>query len=49
MEDKRNGKAQREQAHQNPKRQIRPVSLFLYHKMVAVCCFVWSLLDSLAL
>ena len=43
MEDKRNGKVQRDHAHWNPKRHIPPMSLFLYCKMVAMYCFIWSL------
>jgi len=39
----KNGMAQTERTHCNPKRHIPPVSLFLFHKMVVVHCFVWSL------
>ena len=41
--NKRNGKVQRKQACQNPKKYIPPVSLFLCHITVAQCCFIWSL------
>ena len=40
IEDKRGGQAQK---HRNPKRHILPVSSLLWHKMVAVHCFVWPL------
>ena len=43
IEDKMKHKAQRKHAHQRPKRHIQPVNLLLCHKMVMVCCFVWSL------
>ena len=40
IEDKRNGKMQN---RRNYKRHIPQVSLLLWLKMVAVCCFVWPL------
>ena len=41
MEDKRNNEAQRPHTRRNPKRHISLVSL-LWHKIVAVRCFVWN-------
>ena len=43
IEDKRKDKAQRVHTRRNPKRYIPLVSLSLWHKMVAVHCFVWPL------
>ena len=43
IKDKRKDKAQKAYTHQNPKRHILLVSLLLWCKMVAVCCFVWPL------
>jgi len=43
MEDERNNEAQRPHTRQNPKRYISLVSLSLWHKVVAICCFVWAL------
>ena len=43
IEDKRRDKAQRAYTRRNPKRHILRVSLLLWCKMVAVCCFVWPL------
>ena len=43
IEDKRKDKAQRAHTCQNPKRHIPLASLLLWHKMVAVHCFVWPL------
>ena len=57
MEDERNNKAQRPHidTRQNSKRHISLVSLLLWHKMVAVCCFVralglqlWSVSESVS-
>ena len=36
-------KAQRDHTCQNLQRHIPPVSLLLWHKIVAIYCFVWSL------
>ena len=43
IENKIKDKAQRAYTHRNPKRHIPLVSLLLWHKMVAVLCFVWPL------
>ena len=43
IEDKGKDKAQRAHTRRNPKRHIPLVSLLLWCKMVAVCCFVWAL------
>ena len=43
LEDKRNNEAQRSHTPQNLKRHISLVSLLLWHKMVAVRCFIWDL------
>ena len=43
IEDKRKDKAQRAHTRRNPKRHIPMVSLLLLRKMVAMHCFVWSL------
>ena len=37
---KRKGKAQKADIHRIQKRHMPPVSLLLWHEMVAVCCFV---------
>ena len=41
IEDKRNSKAQKANIRWNYKRNIPPVSLLLWSKMVVVCCFVF--------
>ena len=41
IEDKRKDKVQRAHTRRNPKRHIPLVSLLLWHKMVAMCCFIW--------
>jgi len=43
MEDKRMYKAQREPTCGSPQKPIPLMSLLLWHKIVAICCFVWSL------
>ena len=43
IEDKRKDKEQTAHTRRNPKRHIPLVSLLLWHKMVAVHCFVWPL------
>ena len=43
IEDKRKDKAHRAYTCWNPKKHIPPVSLLLWHKMVTVRCFVWTL------
>ena len=43
IEDKRKYKVQRAHTHWNPKRHTPLVSLLLWHKMVAVRCFIWPL------
>jgi len=42
-EDKRNNEVQWPKTHRNPKRHIPLVNLLLWHKIVAVQCFVWRL------
>ena len=43
IEDKGKGKAQKAHTCRNPKRHIPLVSLLLWHEMMAVRCFIWSL------
>ena len=43
IEDKRKDKALRAYTRRNPKRHIPLVILLLWHKMVAMRCFIWPL------
>ena len=44
-EEEPNGKDKQNEAQtrRNPKRHISLLCLLLWHKIVAVCCFVWAL------